>query len=117
MHASNFFHLFSEANQAAIARSLGALLSPIPGSMVFGTHVGRPQKGVRTEAPPPAPGYLGNRMFCHDASSWTDLWNGEIFKKGTVRVEARVVEQEREDLVVLQPGVRFYQLVWCVTRL
>ncbi|KAI8980781.1 hypothetical protein BD414DRAFT_516481 [Trametes punicea] len=117
IHASNLFHLFTEANQAAIARALGALLAPTPGSMVFGTHIGRPKKGLRTEAPPPAPGYLGSRMFCHDAQSWTDLWDGVIFRKGTVRVEAQVIEQAREDLVVIEPGVKFYQLVWCVTRL
>ncbi|OSD00957.1 hypothetical protein PYCCODRAFT_1370059 [Trametes coccinea BRFM310] len=117
IHASNFFHLFTEANQSAVAHALGALLAPTRGSMVFGTHVSRPKKGLRTEAPPPAPGYLGNRMFCHDAQSWMDLWDGEVFRKGTVRVEAQIVEQAREDLVVLNPGVTFYQLVWCVTRL
>ncbi|CDO78112.1 hypothetical protein BN946_scf184611.g4 [Trametes cinnabarina] len=116
IHASNFFHLFTEANQAAIARSLGALLAPTPGSMIFGTHVSRPKKGLRTEAPPPAPGYLGNRMFCHDAQSWTDLWDGEVFQKGTVRVEAEVLEQAREDLVVLDPGVKFYQLICIYTK-
>ncbi|GJE98655.1 S-adenosyl-L-methionine-dependent methyltransferase [Phanerochaete sordida] len=117
VHASNFFHLFSEANQAAVARTLGALLAPVRGAMLFGTHVGRPVMGFRTEAPPPAPGYLGNRMFCHDAQSWAALWDGEVFEKGTVKVEAKVVEQSRDDLVVLQPGVTFYQLIWCVTRL
>ncbi|OSC97446.1 hypothetical protein PYCCODRAFT_1377204 [Trametes coccinea BRFM310] len=117
IHASDFFHLFTEANQAAVARALGALLSPARGSMIFGTHVARPNKGLRTEASPPAPGYLGNRMFCHDAQSWTELWDGEVFQKGTVRVEAQVVEQAREVLVVLKPEVTFYQLIWCVTRL
>ncbi len=59
--------------------------------MIFGAHVSRPEKGFRTEAPPPAPGYLGNRMFCHSAASWAELWDGEVFEKGTVRVEAVVV--------------------------
>lgn len=117
VHASNFFHLFSEANQATVARALGALLAPVRGAMLFGTHVSRPARGLRTEAPPPAPGYLGNRMFCHSAQSWTALWDGGVFARGTVRVEAQVVEQVREDLVVLEPGVTFYELVWCVTRL
>ena len=56
-------------------------------------------------------------MFCHDAQSWAALWDGEVFARGSVKVEAEVVEQERDDLVVLEPGVRFWQLVWCVTRL
>lgn len=117
IHVSNFFHLFTEAEQLHLARCLASLLSPTPGSMIFGAHVSRPEKGFRTEAPPPAPGYLGNRMFCHSAASWTAMWDGEVFAKGTVKVEAVVVEQQREDLVVLDPGVKFYQIVWSVIRL
>ncbi|KLO15970.1 hypothetical protein SCHPADRAFT_823813 [Schizopora paradoxa] len=117
IHVSNFFHLFTEAEQLHLARSLASLLSPSPGSMIFGAHVSRPEKGFRSEAPPPAPGYLGNRMFCHSAASWIEMWDGEVFAKGTVKVEAKVVEQQREDLVVLDPGVKFYQIVWSVIRL
>ena len=117
IHASNLFHLFSEANQTAVARNLASLLSPEPGSMIFGVHVGRLEKGYRTEAPPPAPGYLGNLMFCHSARSWKTLWEREIFREGTVKVDAELVEQSREDLVVLDTGVTFYQLRWCVTRI
>ncbi len=45
------------------------------------------------------------------------MWDGEVFEKGTVRVEAVVVDQRREDLVVLDPGVKFHQIVWSVIRL
>jgi len=117
IHVSNFFHLFTEVEQLNLARGLASLLSPIPGSMIFGAHVSRPEKGFRTEAPPPARGYIGNRMFCHSAASWTELWDGEVFAKGTMRVEAVVVDQQREDLVVLDTGVKFYQIVWSVVRL
>jgi len=117
IHVSNFFHLFTEAGQLNLARGLASLLSPATGSMIFGAHVSRPEKGFRIEAPPPAPGYLGNRMFCHSAASWAELWDGEVFEKGTVRVEAVVLDQRREDLVVLDPGVKFHQIVWSVIRL
>ena len=117
IHASNLFHLFSEVNQHAVAHNLASLLSPEPGSMIFGVHVSRPETGFRTEAPPPAPGYLGNLMFCHNAESWKELWEEKVFKKGTVKVEAELLLQSRADLVVLDPGVKFYQLRWCVTRL
>lgn len=116
IHTSKFFHLFSEAEQLAIARTLAALLSRAPGSMIVGAHISRPQKGLRLEAPPPAPGYIGNRMFCHSVESWTALWEG-IFGKGNVVVDAQLVEHARSDLVVKDPATKFYMLNWCVTRL
>lgn len=117
IHASNLFHLFSEVNQLAVAHKLGSLLAPEPGSMIFGVHVSRPEKGFRTEAPPPAPGYLGNLMFCHNVDSWKDLWEEKVFKKGSVKADVELAEQPRADLVLLEPGVKFYQLRWCVTRM
>ncbi|TFY61380.1 hypothetical protein EVG20_g7082 [Dentipellis fragilis] len=83
IHASAFFHLFTSDQQLAITRKFAALLSPQPGSVIFGDHVGLPEPGFfeNSEAP-------GWRIFCHSPQSWTEMWDGEVFPKGTVRVEA-----------------------------
>ncbi|KAF8640237.1 hypothetical protein AX16_010133 [Volvariella volvacea WC 439] len=150
IHAGAVFHLFSEEGQLDMARRLASLLSPEPGSMIMGWHGGRPQKGYRYEviAPhqkeksgrdDPASDHEKNKdgvqegkpegkvelnkvhMFCHSPESWIEMWEGGVFTKGEVKVEARLVEMERVDLkrwVDMQdPAVRWWHLQWCVTRL
>ena len=112
IHASSLFHLFDEERQFQLARSLAGLLSPQPGSFVFGQDFGRPEKGFRVEQG--APGQTGSYMFCHSPESWRELWDGEIFKKGSVRVDVELRETPRRDLV---PDAKYYHLVWSVTRL
>lgn len=51
-------------------------------------------------------------MVCHSPESWRELWDGQIFEKGTVRVDAVVRESERKDL-----GRKLYMMDWSVTRL
>ncbi|KAH9843587.1 uncharacterized protein C8Q71DRAFT_729122 [Rhodofomes roseus] len=113
IHASSLFHLFDEVHQLQLARSLAGLLSPQPGSLIFGMHGGRSEKGFRTEQG--APGQTGTYMFCHSPESWEELWDGEVFEKGTVQVEAELQEIERRDIKAA-PGTKFYELVWSVTR-
>lgn len=115
IHASSFFHLFDEEKQAHLAYALGWLLSPLPGSMIIGSHSGAPEKGLRTDKVEGDDGVeCGSlTMFCHSPESWTELWDGQVFKKGTVKVEAKLVEH-----AALGRGkVAFYVLQWCVTRL
>ena len=106
IYASNFFHLFSEENQLHLARALAGLLSPQPGSMICGVHVGNRQKGiVRRENP--------NRtfdMFQHCPESWSAMWD-EVFAKGKVKVNTKL------DLVDLTIGREYYRLQWSVVRL
>ncbi|KAK7462179.1 hypothetical protein VKT23_007783 [Stygiomarasmius scandens] len=118
IHASNLFHLFNEADQTTVAERLAVLVSHSPGSIIFGSQVGRHEKGYREEAiaPPANAGYLGNKTFCHSVSSWTEMWHG-IFPAGSIRVDADLVERSKEDLVGLEPGVKLYQIMWCVTVL
>ena len=84
IHTSSFFHLFSEEKQFELAQKIAGLLSPAPGSTIFGMHAGLAEKGFSKE---------GNRrtggpLFCHSPDSWKELWDGVIFKQGTVKVEA-----------------------------
>lgn len=114
IHAAALFHLFNEDQQAGLARRLAVLLSPRKGSIIFGSHVARPVKGLRVESA--GLGAIGALMFCHSDSSWIDLWDGEVFPQGTVRVDARLEEMSRGDLRA-RSGVINYQLIWSVTRL
>ena len=113
IHASSFFHLFSEAKQLHVARALAGLLSPEPGSVIFGLHVGKADKGFTTSP-------LGNRqMFCHCPESWAQLWDGVVFEKGVVDVKAKLVQMGREDPDSQQNTffAMFTVLVWSVMRL
>lgn len=116
IHASALFHLFEEAEQASLAHSIGGLLSPEPGSMIFGAHGAKDVKGYRNEAAYQWSG--GQAMFCHSPESWTDLWNGEVFPKGTVEVKTFLKEVKRVELPKVDGEyLKFWLMEWSVTRL
>ncbi|KAK0192562.1 hypothetical protein F5146DRAFT_507891 [Armillaria mellea] len=114
IHTSAFFHLFDEEGQFEVAKIMAVLLSSEPGSMIFGVHGGRHEKGLRSEVRSNS----GRRrnMFCHSPESWRALWDGEIFPKGSVRVDAFLHANDRDSDTV-DPAVKVYHLVWCVTLL
>jgi len=84
IHASSFFHLFSEEQQATIAHKLAALLSPEPGSVIFGSHAGAEVKMIRKGE------VRGQKfeVFCHSTESFKELWEKAVFKDGGIVVEA-----------------------------
>lgn len=116
IHTSSFFHLFSEPLQRLVAERLASLLSPEPGSMIFGAHIGLPEKGLR-----PSP--RGSSMFCHSPESWREMWIGEkgVFKQGEVRVDAILQESPRKKIprvsAALAIGPQVLLLSFCITRL
>jgi len=81
INISRVFHLFNEADQLQLAKQVATLLSPLSGSMIFGVHAGAATKGPRIP---------GHPMFCHCPESWIELWDGQVFEKGTVKVEAEL---------------------------
>ena len=111
IHASSFFHLFGQEKQLYVAHALAGLLSPEPGSVIFGLHVGNPEKGLITN---PARG--GHQMFCHSPESWTQLWDGLVFGKGVVNVQAKLVQVERKEGPDASETRTTTILVWSVTR-
>ncbi|KAK0496147.1 hypothetical protein EDD18DRAFT_1169021 [Armillaria luteobubalina] len=115
IHTSSFFHLFDEETQFEIAKIMAALLSSEPGSMIFGSHVGRYEKGLRSEIA--SKSIQRRNMFCHSPESWRALWDGEIFPKGSVRVDALLHDRDRYGLNLIDPGTRTFLLVWCITLL
>ena len=119
IHASLFFHLFQRDDQVYAARALASLLSPIPGSIIFGRHVST-DDGTSKDLPF---NYDGTQFFYgFNVEDWKRLWNGEVFKEGNVHVEAELhpVVRSRLDADTLSRdsanGPR-KALVWCVTRL
>ncbi|KZT13254.1 uncharacterized protein LAESUDRAFT_719592 [Laetiporus sulphureus 93-53] len=114
IHASSFFHLFDEAQQLQLARSVAGLLSPAPGSMIFGEHGSLPEKGYRTEQL--RPNAMRASMFCHSPDSWKEIWDGQVFEKGTVEVKAVLKEWDRGNLNIT-PGAKAWKMAWSVTRL
>lgn len=112
IHVSSFFHIFQEEKQLELAKLLATLLCPLPGSVIFGKHAGKAEKGFRLETTEKG----SFKMFCHSPLSWMELWDGQVFRKGTVRVEAVLEPYPRED-ITFEKGSEFTFLAWSVTRL
>ncbi|KAI0257018.1 hypothetical protein BJV78DRAFT_1116611 [Lactifluus subvellereus] len=109
IHVSSFFHLFNEEKQLHVGRALAGLLSPGPGSMIFGRHAALPEKGSRQSE------REGHRMFCHSPASWTNLWDGQVFEKGLVKVQTDLLEIPFD---VNRLPMRYSTiLIWSVVRL
>lgn len=106
--AGAFFDVFDEAKQIQVARLLASLLSPLPGSVIFGSNSAMLVSGTRMMS-------LGIEVFCHSPEAWTEVWDGIVFKKGTVSVELSVKHVDRG------PGKgiddKLVWMSWCVTRL
>jgi len=113
IHASALFHLFSEEKQLALAHALGSLLAPVSGACIFGWSTGSTEVGhVEFEGKVSHP-----RQFCHSPSSCEALWNGVVFPKGSVQVEAHLGEFERDVGLRLKGGVPPKRLDWVVRRI
>ncbi|KAG2117370.1 uncharacterized protein F5147DRAFT_768744 [Suillus discolor] len=109
IHATAFFHLFKEDQQLHMARAFAGLLSAESGSIILGAHAGAQQKGVVNQV------YWGIEvdMFAHSVESWTSMWDGEVFEKGTVKVDAQLREVSED----VGGDERYPLLLWSVTRL
>jgi hypothetical protein len=106
IHASSLFHLFDEEGHITLAKRLASLLSSEPGSVICGCHRGAPVKTITSDL-------MGYTMVCHSPESWRELWDGQIFGKGKVKVDAVITNTKRDDL----HRETFYMLYWSVTRL
>ncbi|KAG1731986.1 uncharacterized protein EDB91DRAFT_1330297 [Suillus paluster] len=110
IHATSFFHLFKEDKQLHMARAFAGLLSAEPGSVIFRAHIGAKEKGpVKKEFDK-----VEVEMFGHNPESWISMWDGVVFEKGMVKVEA---ELRDETLGTAGRNNRPLSLFWSVTRL
>ncbi|KAE9386013.1 hypothetical protein BT96DRAFT_891834 [Gymnopus androsaceus JB14] len=104
IHTSAFFHLFRKDEQVIIAKKLLYLLSPLPGSIIFGSQVGahEPKEIVNQTK--------GMLRYKHSPKSWKDMWEQEVFdteEKRVFQVEAGFGDDHEEG----------HWLWWIVTRL
>ncbi|KLO20710.1 hypothetical protein SCHPADRAFT_897967 [Schizopora paradoxa] len=118
IHVAAFFHLFDKEEQITAARALASLLSPVPGSFIFGGHGTQPKSGAGTFK-----NFRGKDVHCFSPEDWASLWDGEIFKKGTVEVKYEMLNLKEifknSDKVIEQSSLSWggTYLMWSVTRL
>jgi hypothetical protein len=106
IYASLLFHLFDEDKQITLAKRLASLLSPEPGSVICGWHTGAPVKTITTHL-------VDYLIVSHSPESWRELWDGQIFEKGKVKVDAALIELKGSDHHI---GT-LTMLEWSITRL
>ncbi|KAG2032926.1 hypothetical protein BDR03DRAFT_926163 [Suillus americanus] len=106
INAIAFFHLFNEEKQLHVARALAGLLSAQPGSVICGFDTGAHEKGIVTANL----SGIEYQTFTHSPETWSSLWDGEVFEKGTVKVETELVE-------IPVFSTRHLMMRWSVTRL
>ncbi|KAG1821674.1 uncharacterized protein BJ212DRAFT_914119 [Suillus subaureus] len=104
INAITFFHLFNEEKQLHVARALAGLLSAQPGSVICGFDTGSREKGTVTANLSGAE----YQTFSHSPETWSSMWDGEVFEKGTVKVETEFMEIPVFD-------VRHLMMRWSVT--
>ncbi|KAG1781671.1 hypothetical protein EV702DRAFT_1193151 [Suillus placidus] len=104
--ATRLFHLFTEDKQLHLAKALAGLLSAQPGSVICGYQVGTLEKGMVTA------NISGSehQLFAYSPKTWSSMWDGEVFEKGSVKVETELVE-------VAIREVPFLMMRWSVMRL
>ncbi|KAI0314886.1 hypothetical protein OF83DRAFT_1134644 [Amylostereum chailletii] len=85
--AFNLFHLFSWDEQDALVFKIAAFLSRRPRSIVFGSHLGKREKGIRMNP-------QGVEQYLHSPASWEALWHGEGRPFGAGEVEVKVFLQK-----------------------
>ncbi|KAJ6459591.1 hypothetical protein C8R45DRAFT_1109457 [Mycena sanguinolenta] len=108
IHVSSVFHVLSEADQTQLAQSLAGLLSPLPGSLIFGYHIAQETAGL---GPVDRNQTDGRRVFCHSPESWVALWEG-IFGEGIVKIDVGLTK-----VVMSDDDVERSWLTWSVKRI
>jgi hypothetical protein len=93
IYAGGFFHMFNYDRQLQVARILAGLISPEPGSIIFGTHLGQPIKGFQKHSD-------GSSSYYQSPESWKEMWDGDVFENGKVKVEVslRILDPETPEL-------------------
>ncbi|KJA15437.1 hypothetical protein HYPSUDRAFT_48362 [Hypholoma sublateritium FD-334 SS-4] len=108
IYVARFFHLFDEKKQLELAFKLAALLAPEPGSTIFGTHIGIPERPPGNILEP------ASTFFCHSPESWRELWE-KVFVGHAVKIDATV--SPVPDNFRKAGGSQEYVLKWSVVRL
>lgn len=106
IYVARFFHLFNEEEQEELACKFASLLSPEPGSTIFGAQIGIPER---------SPTDSSSSFFCHSPDSWRELWEDKVFAGHSVKVDGRISQVSEQ---IRKPGgSNEYLLTWSVVRL
>ncbi|KAE9408309.1 hypothetical protein BT96DRAFT_696297 [Gymnopus androsaceus JB14] len=99
IHTSAVFHLYDRDAQLLIAKKIASLLSPLPGSIIFGSHTGSkvPREVINQSTQ--------MKAYRHSPESWKKMWEEEVFDKDKDMFQ---VEAGFEDEIWMS---------WIVTRL
>ena len=79
----------TEEKQLHVAKALAGLLSAQPGSVICGYQVGTLKQG---KANATVIRGSNHQSFTHSPKTWSSLWDGEVFEKGSVEIETELVE-------------------------
>ena len=103
------FHLWDERRQLRLARRLAQLLSPEPGSLIFGRQMG--------DAQPREILLQGQPHYVHNPETWVSMWS-KVFPEGTVEyhTELRDLPADLIAATMDMVGVRQF-LTWSIKRL
>jgi len=115
IHASLFFHLFDESTQFRMAHLLSSLLSPEPGSIIFGIHLAAKVKGMVVREYSGSP-ETRREAFAHSPESWKELWEREIFREKKIKVWGMLREISRDGVPGSSSNMATF-LIWSITRL
>jgi hypothetical protein len=107
-----FFSLFTREDQLIAARALSSLLSPEPGSFIFGCNYAHVNAQSGTMATP-----RGGMVFWQSPRTWREMWDGEVFEKGTIDVFTDIQEfPESANMKQMERERKMYVMDWCVKR-
>ena len=114
IYNANLFHLFDEEKQEILAKKLASLLSPEPGSLIFGAHLAKTGSKGTVNATIKHQTVQKIDVFCHCPESWNDLWEG-IFGAGNVEVTTLMSRLDLKDLEFSGDSDNF--MIWSVRHL
>ncbi|KAF9266942.1 hypothetical protein L218DRAFT_758414 [Marasmius fiardii PR-910] len=104
IHVANVFHLFIEEKQVELALAISSLLSPRPGSLIFGVQFGFETPGLY---------HYRSTRYIHSPESWKKVWQS-VFPEGSVKIEAKMAPMpDGMEVFGFDGGV----LVWSCTVL
>ncbi|KDQ58882.1 hypothetical protein JAAARDRAFT_128232 [Jaapia argillacea MUCL 33604] len=95
------------------------ILSPLPCSIIFSSHSAATIKGVRVRELAEQCEY--RETFRHSPESWKEIWDRDVFEKGSVEVFMKLMEIQRGELRLGvgdgANGTTVNWLLWWVKRL
>lgn len=112
--------MFDEDKQRRLAHLFASLLSPVPGSIIFGFHIGA-SNAEEDKLGRDRLTFLGKPAFAHSPISWRELWSGTNgpFRPEQVSIEVEISQTRRAEPFKggFQDTYRGYFHIWSITRI